>query len=226
MPDDTITSKADDNKPSDDKNDIQDNKSDVDIKTANADNNKKTESVQNKSNNSKTDDKASKTQSSATEPDNDDNDDEKFNRTYVEKLRAENKDRRLQAKEYQEKAEEAERRAEEALRKTQQLQSAYESKIIRAELKEAAIKAGLIDMDAFKMVDTSSIKLNKQGEVIGVNETIETLKKNKPYLFKESSTSSGASTPPVDITQGERPTYKNKQEFNDAVRKMISGLSS
>jgi multidrug efflux pump subunit AcrA (membrane-fusion protein) len=154
-------------------------------------------------------------------------------------LRKESASYRQQAKDLQKKAEDAEAKANElgksaetaqqeakkALDETKRLQSAYEQRIIRAELKATAVEEGLVDMDAFKMVDLSSIKITDDGEITGVKDLIGNLKKEKPYLFKAVSTSNlAAGAPPADKNQGEKPIYKTAQELAEAKSKFLASL--
>jgi chromosome segregation ATPase len=162
-----------------------------------------------------------------------------FSEEYVKDLRSESARYRNQAKELQKKAEDAEAKANElgksaetaqqeakkALDETKRLQSAYEQRIIRAELKAAAVEEGLVDMDAFKMVDLSSVKIADDGEITGVKDLISNLKKEKPYLFKAVSTSNpAASAPPADANNGEKPVYKTPQELAEAKRKYLNSI--
>jgi ribosomal protein L29 len=54
---------------------------------------------------------------------------------------------------------------------------------IRAELKVAAQKARLIDLDWLKLVDMSKVTLEDDGTVKGADELMAALKEAKPYLF-------------------------------------------
>jgi predicted RNase H-like nuclease (RuvC/YqgF family) len=162
-----------------------------------------------------------------------------FSEEYVKDLRRESANYRQQAKDLQKKAEDADAKAKElgqsaeaaqqearkALDETKRLQSAYEQRLIRAELKAAAMEEGLVDMDAFKMMDLSSVKIADDGEITGVKELIGDFKKSKPYLFKEVTTSNKDSgAPPADKNAGEKPTYSTPKEFNDAKKKYFSSL--
>lgn len=162
-----------------------------------------------------------------------------FSSDYVKKLRKESANYRLQASELQRKAEEAERKtkeheealkaskeeAQKALHESKRLNSTFERRVINAELKAAAAESGLIDLDAFRMVDTSSVKINDDGEVVGAKELIASLKKDKPYLFKEVNTSNkNAVAPDINNAKAEKPTYNTQQEFEDAKRKWLASL--
>lgn len=185
----------------------------------------------------------SKTTSADTKAKGEDNhqDDTKtFSADYVKDLRKESAEYRNKAKELQRKAEEAEAKAAElnnnlklsqeeaqkALNESKRLNSAFEQRVINAELKAAAMEAGLVDMDAFKMVDVSKVKITDKGEVVGVKELIDDLKKEKAYLFKDITTSNkNSSAPAKDAASNEKPTYANQKEFNEAKRKLLASYS-
>ena len=69
-------------------------------------------------------------------------------------------------------------------------------RIIRSELKSHALKAGIVDLDALRLADTSTLSLSDTGDVVGAEALIDTLRQQKPYLFVEaqSGTSTGNST--------------------------------
>jgi hypothetical protein len=70
-------------------------------------------------------------------------------------------------------------------------QVAANERVIRAELKSEAIKAGMIDLDGLKLADLSVVKLADDGNVSGAEEMLKALKEAKPYLFKQPQSSSG-----------------------------------
>jgi hypothetical protein len=55
--------------------------------------------------------------------------------------------------------------------------------IIGAKMKVAAQRAGMIDLDALKLADTSKVTLEADGTVKGADELMTALKEAKPYLF-------------------------------------------
>lgn len=141
---------------------------------------------------------------------------ETFTREYVTELRQENASYRTRAIDAEKKAQEALDKATtaqaeadariakvtaDADTKVKETHTASEQRIIRAELKAEAIKAGMVDMDGLKLADLSTIKIDeKTGEVIGGEDLMKALKESKPYLFKEatSSTNTGNPPPPKD----------------------------
>jgi hypothetical protein len=57
----------------------------------------------------------------------------------------------------------------------------------------------MIDLDGLKLLDASKVTIKDDGTVAGAEELIAQAKKDKPYLFGASSTSSTA-TPPRRTT--------------------------
>jgi hypothetical protein len=136
---------------------------------------------------------------------------ETFSREYVQELRSENASYRTRAVDAEKKAQEAETKAAEkeaaaeakatkaaadADAKVKETHTASDQRIIRAELKAEAIKAGMVDLDGLKLADLSTVTLDDKGEVVGAEAMLKALKEAKPYLFKEASSSSHAGDPP------------------------------
>jgi hypothetical protein len=155
-----------------------------------------------------------------------------FTQEYFHELREENKRFRLQAAENAKKAEEAEKKAREqlakesreSLEKIEKLQKDYEQRtktdeqrIIKGELKTAALQAGLKNIDYLQLFDKSKLKLSEDGEVIGIDDAINDVKTKYPDLFKAaSSANQDADAPPSNANVGEKPTYASKAEYEAA----------
>lgn len=90
-------------------------------------------------------------------------------------------------------------------------QTETEARLVRAELKAEAIRAGMVDLDGLKLVDFSSLKLSKSGEVENASTIMSRLRQAKPWLFGGSSSSSPATAPPV-----QPPRKKLANEMTDA----------
>jgi hypothetical protein len=118
----------------------------------------------------------------------------------------------------------AERTAEE--RVTAATKAASE-RIIRAELRVAGLKAGLVDLDGLKLADLSQARLNADGEVEGAEAVISRLKESKPYLFGSARGTSSTEPPPrpgeakpFDASTAPRAEYEaRKRELIAASRR-------
>ena len=163
-----------------------------------------------------------------------------FSPEYVHELREENKGWRLKADEQGQKrkaAEDAAKKASEeaeakvkaadeaAARKAAAAETAANERVIRAELRTAAIKAGMVDLDGLKLADLSTVKLNDAGEVEGAEALMEALKAAKPYLFgpaKPGNTNPNPPPTPKPVTS-KKATEMNDEEWLHAQRRIDSG---
>jgi hypothetical protein len=102
-------------------------------------------------------------------------------------------------------------RAEALERQLTAVQQETESRLIRAELKAEAIRAGMVDLDGLKLLDLSAAKLNERGEVEGAAGLMTRLKRDKPWLFAGAFSSSRSSPPPA-----QSPRQKTAMEMTDA----------
>lgn len=160
-----------------------------------------------------------------------------FSADYVKKIREEAVAHRTKAQAERDKAKELEKKLDEAqkvidnlgksaLEKATKLNTVIEKRLINAELQKLANQHGLIDMDAFKMVDLSSVELSQEtGEIIGLEKIVEDLKSKKAYLFKSASTANPNAKPPVDMkTEKDRIVYKDAKELKEATEKYLASL--
>lgn len=83
--------------------------------------------------------------------------------------------------------------AEAALRRTQE---DADARLIRAELKAEALRAGMVDLDGLKLLDVADIQLTERGEVADAAALFTKLKRVKPWLFGAVASSSAAANPP------------------------------
>lgn len=135
-----------------------------------------------------------------------------FSAEYVKELRQENAGYRVRAQAAEAKLADAEKLATGAKEAQDKAQAAADerikaaeekalARIIKAELKAHAIKAGIVDLDGLKLADLSAIKTDEHGEVQGAEGAIDELRKAKPYLFTTTTGSAGragAGQPPAN----------------------------
>lgn len=116
-----------------------------------------------------------------------------FSREYVHELREENKTWRLKVQGHETAAQQAkadlEKARTDAEKAVAEARSAADMRVIRAELKAAAVKAGIVDLDGLKLLDTGVVKLDENGEVVIPADFFDNAKKSKPYLFGQSTSS-------------------------------------
>lgn len=88
------------------------------------------------------------------------------------------------------------KRAEAAEATLSRIEVETSGRVIRAELKAEALRAGMIDLDGLKLLDMSAIQLTETGEVAGAADLLAKLKRAKPWLFGATASSSAAAHPP------------------------------
>lgn len=89
-------------------------------------------------------------------------------------------------------------------------------KLIRAELKAHAVRAGIVDLDGLKLVETDGLTLNDSGELDGAANLMSSLKKKKPWLFGEANSSSTALPPPSAPLKKKLATDMSVEEWRTA----------
>ena len=149
---------------------------------------------------------------------------ETFSREYVHELREESNANRQRAQESdnaKKAAEEAAARAKtDSDTRVKEVQSAADKRVIRAEAKTEAVKAGIVDIDGLNLADFSKVKINDKGEVEGVEELIKQLKKDKPYLFSAPSTSSTEKTPKPGDQKAKKVSEMTDEERRAEARRL------
>ena len=147
---------------------------------------------------------------------------EVFSKEYVKELREENKGWRLKAQEHETAAKtatEALTRAQaEAAEKVTAAEQRANMRTIQAELRTAAIKAGMVDLDGLKMLDLSAVNLSDDGTVDGADALIDAAKKAKPFLFGGTNTSNPNSPPSPKPAAGKHARDMTETELAAAIK--------
>jgi hypothetical protein len=114
-----------------------------------------------------------------------------------------------------------EERAAELERRLKEIEATTAARLIRAELKAEAVRAGIVDLDGLKLLDSSAVKLNEQGDVEGVATLIMQLRRAKPWLFGGASSSSAAAAPPAQAPEGKPATKMSYDEWQAARAELL-----
>ncbi len=150
---------------------------------------------------------------------------ETFSREYVQELRAENASYRTRANEAKTAAEVAEAAKVAALAESETkvtaATTAANERVIRAELKAVAVKAGMVDLDGLKLADLSKVTLDEHGEVQGADDLMKALKESKPYLFgTTTSTTHPGKAPPSGDPETKLAKDMTPEEYKAAKAKL------
>jgi hypothetical protein len=105
-----------------------------------------------------------------------------------------------------------------AAEKISAAESRAQHRIIMAEVRAHAIKAGMVDLDGLKLLDVTSLKLNEAGDLEGAEALIEATKKAKPWLFGQVTTSHPAALPAPRPTEKKLAKDMTDAEFDAAMK--------
>lgn len=113
------------------------------------------------------------------------------------------------------------RRQTEALQhELESLRGKAKESTMLADLKVAAIRAGMIDLDGIKLLDLSGVQASEDGQVPEAPSLMMDLKRNKPWLFGAWSTSSAKEAPPAQPPQQKQAMDMSDDEYA-AARSLI-----
>lgn len=99
--------------------------------------------------------------------------------------------------------------------------STQQDRLLRAELKAAAVRAGMVDLDGLKLIDLSKVRLTESGEVEDGEAVMSRLRARKPWLFGQVSSSSAAVPPPSAPPQPRRVMDMSEAEWRAARAEML-----
>ena len=95
------------------------------------------------------------------------------------------------------------------------------ARILHAELKHAALRAGMVDLDGLKLIDTTALKLTNTGEVEGAANLMRELRRAKPWLFGAASSSSTAAAPTAAAADAKPATAMTEAEWQAARAELL-----
>ncbi len=107
-------------------------------------------------------------------------------------------------------------RAEALERRLAEAEQDAKARLIRAELKVEAVRAGMVDLDGLKLFDLKDAELTPEGELANAVELMSQLRRAKPWLFAGTSSSSPASAPPVQPPRQKLATEMTDEEYRIA----------
>jgi hypothetical protein len=90
------------------------------------------------------------------------------------------------------------------------------ARVVNAELKVEAVRAGIVDLDGLKLLNPAAVEIGPDGEVKNATEVIAQLRRAKPWLFGSSSSSSSANPPPAHPPRQKMATEMTDAEYRAA----------
>lgn len=107
-------------------------------------------------------------------------------------------------------------RAEALERELTEVQRKAEQRLIYAELKAEAVRAGIVDPEGLKLLDFSAAKLNESGQVENAASMIAEMKQARPWLFPSRSSSPAAVAPMAPPPRPKLATEMSVDEWRAA----------
>ena len=94
-------------------------------------------------------------------------------------------------------------------------------RLVQSELKSHALRAGLIDLDALKIIDANTLKLDEDGNLADAAKLIADLRRTKPYLFGAANSSTPQSAPPTTQPEAKKATQMTHAEWQAARAELL-----
>ena len=95
-------------------------------------------------------------------------------------------------------------------------------RIVIAEMKVEATRAGMVDLDGLTFLDLNRVDLGDDGALVGGPAVIADLKKAKPWLFSGASSSSTSRPPPSLPPRVKLATEMTDAEYRIARKNIIA----
>ncbi len=88
--------------------------------------------------------------------------------------------------------------------------------LLMAELKTEALRAGMIDLDGLKLLDTTALTVNERGEIPGVDAIMDRFRRVKPWLFNVAFSATTAIPPPSQPPRAKLAKEMTQDEYRIA----------
>ena len=97
------------------------------------------------------------------------------------------------------------------------------ARLIQAELKSHALRAGIIDLDCLKLLDVSAFKLDENGTLPDAATALANLKRDKPWAFPKPNSSHPAPAPTPEPPKTRMAKDMTVREWQIARERLIRG---
>ena len=101
------------------------------------------------------------------------------------------------------------------------LRSDFQTRLVAANLRTEAMRAGMIDLDGLKLVDLSGVHLDENDKIVNGRKIMTELRRTKPWLFGSPSTSSAA-VPPASLPVRRKSAMDMTDEEYAAARTAVT----
>jgi hypothetical protein len=90
-----------------------------------------------------------------------------------------------------------------------------------ADLKVAAVKAGMVDLDGIKLIDPATIATAEDGTIRDASRIMDRLRTDKPWLFGARSTSTATDVPPSSPPRQKQAMEMSDEEYQTARMQLL-----
>lgn len=101
------------------------------------------------------------------------------------------------------------------------LRNQFQARLVAANLRTEAVRAGMVDLDGLKLVDLSAVRIGDDDKIVDGRKLMDELRRNKPWLFNAPSSSSGASVPASNPVRQKSVLEMTDEEYAVA-RKIVT----
>ena len=101
------------------------------------------------------------------------------------------------------------------------LHRAFNTRLVAANLRTEAVRAGMVDLDGLKLIDLSDVRLDGDDKIVGGRKLMDELRRSKPWLFGGTSSSS-ASVAPVSLPVRPRTAMEMTDDEYVAARAVVT----
>ena len=102
-----------------------------------------------------------------------------------------------------------------------EMETQTRARLLHAELKAEAVRAGMVDLDGLKLIDAATVRLADSGEVEGAAALMHDLRRAKPWLFAPASASSTAAPPRTEPPRARSATEMSEDEWRAARAELL-----
>jgi len=96
------------------------------------------------------------------------------------------------------------------------LRGDFQSRLVVANLRTEAVRAGMVDLDGLKLIDLSSVRLGDDDKVIGGRKIMDDLRRSKPWLFAGVSSSNPTMAPASQPVRPKTALEMSDEEYTAA----------
>lgn len=97
---------------------------------------------------------------------------------------------------------------------------ALRARLVQAELRAEAVRAGMVDLDCVKLIDAGALKVDEAGGLVDGAGVMAALRAAKPFLFGRSS-SSGSVAPRAEPPKARTAMEMSVEEWRAARAELL-----